>query len=125
MRTIFLATVGLLAETNLIKALAPDSVYQALVTMTNAVATQISAASLPSKLFVRVQVETAWGRLPPGPYQGIAQDLADFPFVDAVGLSSYLQSRSTVWCRRRPNRRDSSTVKRGYWTARRPKVCFS
>jgi len=43
---------------------------------------------LPSTLYVSVQVETAWGR-PSGPYQGIAQDLADFPFVEALGLSSY------------------------------------
>lgn len=80
--------LGLVAETNLIRQLAPDSVYQAVVTMANAVVAQIRAASLPSKLFVSVQVETAWGR-PTGPYQGIAQDLADFPFVEAVGLSSY------------------------------------
>jgi hypothetical protein len=82
--------LGLVAETNLIKALAPDSVYQALVTMANAVAAQIGTAGLPTKLFVSVQVETAWGRLGPGGgYQGIAQDLADFPFVEAIGLSSY------------------------------------
>jgi len=81
--------LGLAAETNLIRLAAPDSVYQAIVTMTNAVAAQIQAASLPSKLFVSVQVETAWGRLPPGPYVGIAQDLADFPFVEALGLSTY------------------------------------
>jgi len=37
---------------------------------------------------VSVQVEVAWGR-PSGPYQGIAQDLTDFPFMDALGLSSY------------------------------------
>jgi hypothetical protein len=82
------AYLGLAAETNLIRALAPDSVYQALVTMANAVATQINSASLPSQLFVSVQVEVAWGR-PTGPYQGIAQDLSDFPFVEALGLSSY------------------------------------
>lgn len=82
--------LGLAAETNLIKALAPDSVYQALVTMTNAVATQINAASVPTTLFASVQVEAAWGRLGgPGPYVGIAQDLTDFPFVEAIGLSSY------------------------------------
>jgi len=82
--------LGLAAETNLIKALAPDSVYQALVTMTNAVAAQINAASVPTKLFVSVQVETAWGRLGgAGTYVGIAQDLTDFPFVEAIGLSSY------------------------------------
>ena len=82
------AYLGLAAETNLIRALAPDSVYQAIVAMTNAAATQINAASLPSQLFVSIQVEVAWGR-PSGTYQGIAQDLTDFPFVDAVGLSSY------------------------------------
>src|ERR1700752_1021406 len=81
--------LGLAAETNLIRVLAPDSVYQAVVTMTNAVAAQISAASLPSKLFVSIQVETAWGRLPPGPFVGIAQDRSDFPFMQAIGLSSY------------------------------------
>jgi len=83
--------LGLAAETNLIRAAAPDSVYQAVVTMTNAVAAQIQAASVPTKLYVSVQVETAWGRLgqTPGPYVGIAQDLADFPFVEALGLSSY------------------------------------
>jgi hypothetical protein len=80
--------LGLAAETNLIRLLAPDSAYQALVTMANAAVAQIRAASLPSKLYVSVQVETAWGR-PNGPYVGIAQDLADFPFVDALGLSSY------------------------------------
>jgi len=83
--------LGLVAETNLIRAIAPDSVYRALVVMANAVATQIRAAALPSRLYVSVQVETAWGRLTPGggPYEGIAPDLADFPFVDAIGLSSY------------------------------------
>ena len=82
--------LGLVAESNLIRAMAPDSVYQALVVMANAVVAQIRGAALPSRLYVSVQVETAWGRLTPGgPYQGIAQDLADFPFVDAIGLSSY------------------------------------
>jgi len=38
-----------------------------------------------------VQVEVAWGRLGGGPLQyiGIGQDLADFPFVQDLGLSSY------------------------------------
>ncbi|HEU5262903.1 MAG TPA: hypothetical protein VFU41_15895 [Gemmatimonadales bacterium] len=81
--------LGLIAETNLIRVAAPDSVYQALVTMANALAAQIGAAGLTLELYVSVQVETAWGRTPAGPYVGIAQDLADFPFVDAVGLSSY------------------------------------
>ena len=82
--------LGLVAETNLIRAAAPDSVYQACVTMANAVATEIRGAGLPSRLYISVQVETAWGRLGSGgSYVGIAQDLADFPFVQAIGLSSY------------------------------------
>src|SRR5947199_2739916 len=82
---------GLIAETNLIRAAAPDSVYQALWVMANAVAAEVRAAGLPSRLYVSVQVETAWGRPATGggTYQGIARDLADFPFVDAIGLSSY------------------------------------
>ena len=37
-----------------------------------------------------VQVETAWGLLPRAPgYVGIAADLRDFPFIQALGLSSY------------------------------------
>ena len=79
--------LGLIAESNLIRAAAPDSVYQALVVMANAVAGQIRAAGLPSPLYVSVQVETAWGRLTPGaggPYVGIVQDLTDFPFVKSL-----------------------------------------
>jgi hypothetical protein len=42
------------------------------------------------KLFASVQVEVAWGALGGGGgYVGIAQDRADFPFLDALGLSSY------------------------------------
>ena len=82
--------LGLAAETNLIRAAAPDSVYQALVTMTNATAARLVSLGPGPKLYVSVQVEVAWGRLVPGgSYVGIAQDLADFPFIGALGLSSY------------------------------------
>lgn len=47
-----------------------------------------SSGSVP-QLFVSAQVETAWGRFQGGGYVGIAQDLADFPFIDCLGLSSY------------------------------------
>jgi len=80
--------MGLAAETNLIRATAPDSVYQAVVAMTNAAATRLHGLPSSPPLYVSVQVETAWGRST-GPYQGIARDLADFPFVEALGLSSY------------------------------------
>lgn len=84
--------LGLAAETNLVRAIAPRPVYDAIVKMTNDAAADIrrlpSGKSLP--LYVSVQVETAWGKLPQKPsYAGIDQDLRDFPFVNALGLSSY------------------------------------
>lgn len=81
--------LALAMETNLIRAAAPDSVYRAVVTMTNAAAAQLRASGSSTTLMVSVQVETAWGRLGTSGFQGIARDRADFPFVQAVGLSSY------------------------------------
>jgi hypothetical protein len=81
--------LGLAAETNLIRFAAPDSVYQAVVAMTNAAAARLHLLARTPPLYVSIQVETAWGRLQGGGYAGIAQDLADFPFLDALGLSSY------------------------------------
>ena len=83
--------LGLAAETNLIRAIAPRPVYNAVVRMTNDAAADIRrirpASSLP--LYVSVQVETAWGRLPKSKYVGIDQDLRDFPFTNVLALSSY------------------------------------
>lgn len=83
--------LGLAAETNMIRALAPRVVYDAVVKMTNDAAAEIRrsrpASVLP--LYVSVQVETAWGKLPRGPYVGVDQDLRDFPFVNVLALSSY------------------------------------
>ncbi len=82
--------LGLAAESNLIRAVAPAALYGAVKAVTNAAAAEIHAQSPATKLFVSVQVETAWGLLPQaGGYQGIATDLADFPFMQAIGLSSY------------------------------------
>lgn len=84
------AWISLAAETNLIRYAAPDSVYQALVVMTNAAAAERNAAASQTRLIVSVQVETAWGRLQgTNSYEGIAIDRADFPFIDGLGLSSY------------------------------------
>ena len=82
--------LGLAAETNLVRAIAPPSVYAAVVTIAaggeNSLVTQGSTA----KRFISVQVETAWGRLPNvGRFVGIDADRADFPFIKALGLSSY------------------------------------
>jgi hypothetical protein len=84
--------LALAMETNLIRAASKPSVYGAVVTMTNATATQLRAAGSPTKLMVSVQVETAWGRLAGssgGAFVGIQQDRTDFPFVQVLGLSSY------------------------------------
>jgi len=82
--------LGLAAETNLVRLAAPAAVYNALAAMAGASAAAVRALPSPPELYVSVQVEVAWGRLGgPQGYQGIADDLADFPFVDAVGLSSY------------------------------------
>ena len=82
--------LGLAMETNLVRAIAPASLYAALREMVNAGAADLAARSSPARRFVSVQVETAWGRMPAtGQYVGIATDRADFPFLQAIGLSSY------------------------------------
>jgi hypothetical protein len=84
--------IGLAAETNLIRAAAPRPVYEALVKMTNDAAADLRARGVTTPLYVSVQVEVAWGRLGVGgqpTYVGIDDDLRDFPFITALGLSSY------------------------------------
>lgn len=84
--------IGLVAETNLIRAAAPRAVYDAVVKMTNDAARDLRARGVTTPLYVSVQVETAWGRLAgsgAGTYVGIDDDLRDFPFIGALGLSSY------------------------------------
>jgi hypothetical protein len=84
--------LGLAAETNLVRAIAPRPVYDAVVRMTNDAAADIRrtphASALP--LYVSVQVETAWGKLgKQATFLGIDQDIHDFPFMNVIGLSSY------------------------------------
>ncbi len=84
--------LGLAAETNLVRAIAPRPVYDALVRMTAdaAAAIRASTAGKTLPLYISVQVETAWGRLGQQTgYAGIDRDLRDFPFITALGLSSY------------------------------------
>ena len=81
--------LGLASETNLIRLAGPPGVYQAIVQMTNAAAPRVRDVS-PTSLYVSVQVEVAWGRLGgSNMYVGIDQDLADFSFITALGLSTY------------------------------------
>lgn len=88
--------LGFGCETNLVRAAAPPGLYAALRDLCNEVADSLAALharrpALPRPvLYSTVQVETAWGRLGgPGTYQGIAADLADFPYAQVLGLSSY------------------------------------
>jgi hypothetical protein len=82
--------LSLAAETNLVRLAAPAPIYDAVVTMVNDAAREARARGTAAQLLVSVQVETAWGRLQGGTtYVGVARDLADFPFLDALGLSSY------------------------------------
>jgi hypothetical protein len=82
--------LGLAAETNLIRLAAPAAIYQAVVTMTNAAAAELGAQGTTAKLYVSVQVETAWGRLQgTSQFLGVEQDFQDFPFLQVLGLSSY------------------------------------
>jgi hypothetical protein len=81
--------LGLAAETNLVRLSAPRPVYDAVVAMTNAAARDLRAAGYAAPLYVSVQVEVAWGRATGGAFLGIATDLADLPFVSALGLSTY------------------------------------
>jgi len=82
--------LGVALETNLIRALSPAPLYAAIRQMANDAAADARAVDATRRLMTSVQVETAWGRLAPvGPYIGVAQDLTDFPFIQAMGLSSY------------------------------------
>jgi hypothetical protein len=83
------AYLGLTAETNLIRAAAPPALYAAVRQVANAAAAEVRAVDPGVQLYVSVQVETAWGGLAGGSYVGVATDLADFPFMQAMGLSSY------------------------------------
>ena len=84
------AWLGLAAETNLIRAVAPAALYTAVRNTANATAAALRAANTTSDLFVSVQVEVAWGWVTPvHGYVGIAQDLQDYPFAELIGLSSY------------------------------------
>ena len=82
--------VGLNAETNLVRLQASPAVYAASVQAANAAAADLVAVGISVPLMISVQVEVAWGKASPdGAYQGIATDLADYPFLQRLGLSSY------------------------------------
>jgi hypothetical protein len=81
--------LGLVAESNLIRAAAP-ALYPAIRATANDTAAALRAAGRSTPLMASVQVEVAWGRLGgTGSYAGVEADFSDFPFVQTLGLSSY------------------------------------
>jgi hypothetical protein len=84
------AHLGLALETNLIRGMAPAEVYTAVRDVANGAAADVTARGGAARLSVSVQVERAWGHLGgDGTFGGIDQDLADFPFIEELGMSSY------------------------------------
>lgn len=81
--------VSVASETNLVRAAAPAGLYAALVAAGNAAAAEARARDAGVRVFITLQVETAQGRLGGSANAGVARDLADFPFTQALGLSSY------------------------------------
>jgi hypothetical protein len=82
--------LALAMETNLIRLAAPREIYDALRGMVNATAQALGGSTSRARLSVTVQGDVAWGRLQgTNQFIGIAEDLADFPFVRGLGLSSY------------------------------------
>jgi hypothetical protein len=85
------AYLGLAAETNLIRGAATAAVYTAVVQMSNAAAADVRALPPPRPLlYASVQADEGWGRLlHNNVYQGVETDFHDFPFMEALALSSY------------------------------------
>jgi len=81
--------LGVALETNLIRGVAPAPLYAAIKQVANDAAADVRARDADVKLSVSVQVDWAWGRFGGNAYEGVAQDFADFPFLDELGLSSY------------------------------------
>lgn len=82
--------LGLALETNLIRAVAPEEIYTGIKKATGDVAAELKSRNSVAFLSVSVQADVAWGSLQgSSQYQGIAQDLIDFPFMTEMGISSY------------------------------------
>jgi hypothetical protein len=83
----------LAVETNLVRAAASPALYAAVKQVANDAAADVRARDANVRLGVTLQVDVAGGRLsaPSGTpvYGTVAQDLADFPFAQEFGLSSY------------------------------------
>lgn len=81
--------LGLALETNLIRGIAPASIYDGVKQAANLAADDVKNANSSARLSISVQVDYAWGKLGGGGIKSIGQDFADFPFIEELGLSSY------------------------------------
>jgi hypothetical protein len=81
--------IALAAEVNLIRAAAPPAVYVAVRQVANDAVADLRAAGCTAKLSVSIQNEVVWGGLGGSGYVGLATDLADFPFMEELLISSY------------------------------------
>ena len=81
--------IGFAMETNLIRGIAPDSIYQGVKTVANSCATNIRTLDKKVIMGISIQADYSWGKASNGVYTGIAKDLTDFPFVQEIGISSY------------------------------------
>jgi hypothetical protein len=84
------AHLGLALETNLIRTQSSPALYAAIRRVANDAAADVRARDSSVALSVSVQVDHAWGdQGTAGTFRGIETDLADFPFLQELGLSSY------------------------------------
>jgi hypothetical protein len=83
--------LGLGSELNLIGDNLPPKTYDALIQMTARAAAEVKKVSPKTVIYVSAQVEWAYGKLPggTGPYKGCEKLFRDFPFIQALGVSSY------------------------------------
>jgi hypothetical protein len=81
--------LGLALETNAIRGISVDSIYQGVKKAANDASVDIRNFDKNVKLSVSVQVDYAWGKLDNTSYKSVDNDFTDFPFIDELGLSSY------------------------------------
>lgn len=82
--------LGLGSEVNLLADNLPKATYDALVKMAGEAARAVNRVSPGTKLYVSAQVEWAWGKFPGQKgFQGCERIFKDFPYVRALGVSSY------------------------------------
>ena len=81
--------LGLALETNLIRGIAPDSIYQGVKMAANRAFSEIRAYDTHVKLSISIQADYAWGKLGNSSSKPINQDFVDFPFIQELGISSY------------------------------------